>query len=109
MSDPLYIRLRFSDAQRESEQDCELDGVRVRLAAAYNATAKRWYLHTFDTDRNLIVGSIALVCGVDLWRPYKHLALPQGALFLEDPVLEAPASLESLDVSALLKYRQVGV
>jgi hypothetical protein len=107
MSDDLYIRLRHSEDQRESQQELALDGVRIRLRAMYNASAGGWFLDLSSTDRTLIVGSIALVPGVDLLRPFKHLALPQGVLFVEDLQTGAAPDLVTLDVTALLKYRPV--
>jgi len=107
MSSDLYIRLRWSDSQRETQQELTLDGVRIRLRAMYNASAGGWFLDVLSVDRVLIVGSIALVPGVDLLRPFKHLAVPPGVLFVEDQITGAAPDLVTLDVSALLKYRPV--
>jgi hypothetical protein len=103
----LYVRLRYSDAQRATTQACTLDGVRVKLSANYNATADRWYLSIYTTADVLLVGSIALVPGVDLLLPHKHRAVPQGRLFVEDPINDTPPDLSSMDTSALLKYETV--
>ena len=102
-----HIKLRWSGDTRESVQEFTLDGVRCRWRAMYNATAGRWYLDVSDIEDVLIVGSIALVPGVDLLLPYKHLAIPQGRLYVEDPINDAPPDLQSLDASALLKYESV--
>lgn len=104
----LYIPLRQNPDQRSTDQELTLDGVRVRLLARYTALADRWYLDTLDLSDTVIVGGLALVPGVDLWLPYKHLAIPQGALFVSDPRTRLPASLDTLDVSSLLAYREVG-
>ena len=103
----LYIPLRATPENRSSEFEVELDGIRIRLRSYYASINKRWFLDTRDLEDNLIVGSLALVPGVDLWRPYKHLAIPKGELFLSNPSSRAPANLDNLDVSALLLYREV--
>jgi len=103
----LYIPLRATPQNRSSEFEIELDGVRVRLRTYYAALNDRWYLDTRDLEDNLLVGGLALVPGVDLWRPYKYLAIPQGELFISDPLSRSPATLETLDVSTLLLYREV--
>ena len=102
-----YIRVRWRDDQRASEQEFTLDGVRIRIRANYNARTGRWYIDVRDTSDAQIVGPIALVPGVDLWQPFKHLPIPQGRLYLEDTQRDAPATLASMDVSALLKYDEV--
>jgi hypothetical protein len=104
----LYIRLRYSDTQRATSQTCTLDGVRVKLYAQYNATAGRWYLSVYTTDDTLLAGSIALVPCVDLLLPYKYRSgVPQGRLYVEDPINGTPPDLTTLDASALLKYETV--
>lgn len=102
-----YIRLRYSEEQRESQQEMTLDGVRVRLRMMYNATTQRYHIDLLTPERVEIVSGLALVPGVDLLRPYKHLAVPHGELYLYDAQYDAPADLDTLDVSALLLYREV--
>ncbi len=101
-----YIRLRYSEDQRESKQECTLGGVRVRLRVMYNATTQRFHLDLLTAERVELVSGLALVPGVDLLGPYKHLAVPQGELFLLDLQRDAPADLDTLDVTALLVYRE---
>lgn len=102
------IRLRDSTTQREGKTELTLDGVRVRLRAVYVARSRLWYLDTLDLESNPIVRGLALVPGADLWRPYKHLAVPQGTLFVLSAQTREPGNLETQDVSALLAYREVG-
>jgi len=104
----LYIRLRYVEEQRQTTQECTLDGVRVRIAAQYNATDGGWYLDILDLADVPIVAGIALVPGVDLLQPYRHLPVPPGTLYLQDTQFDAAATLTTLDVSALLLYREAG-
>lgn len=104
----LYIPLRQDADQRATDQEVTLDGIRLRIAA-YNASiTDRWYITLLSTDDERIVGSIAGVPGVDLLIPYKHLALPQGQLFILNQQNREPGTFETQDVSALLVYREVG-
>ena len=100
----LYVRLRYSDVQRATTQTTTLDGVRLKIAANYNALAGRWYLSLYSPADVLLVGSIALVPGVDLLLPHKYKSgIPQGRLFV-DSLDGSPPDLSSMDTSALLKY-----
>lgn len=106
MSKVLYVRCRSTEDQRESQQESTYDGVRCRLEVQYNAVAGIFFLSLRDLSRELLVGSLAMVPGVDLLRPFKHLDVWPGSLFLEGPS-GSPATLETLDVSVFLKYRTV--
>lgn len=98
----LYIRLRPTTAQRATTQSVTLDGVAVQLRARYTAAADGWYLDILDTGGTAIVTGLALVPGVDLLRPFRHLAVPPGTLFVHG---DAP-TLESMDVTSRLLYRE---
>lgn len=101
----LHIELRQIPEQRETVQECTLDAVRVILVARYAERTDRWYLSIYTPAEVLLVGSLALVPGVDLLRPYRHLALPQGQLFVQS-VQRLPPNFDSLEVSARLLYRE---
>ena len=100
----VHVQLRHTEEQRSSIQEVDLGGVRVRLRAVLSGLKDRWYVSVFDLSDNLIVGSIACVPGVDLWRPYKHLAIPQGQLF-SYAVDREPPTFTTMDVTARMLYR----
>ena len=102
----VYIPLRQSEEQRATLQELTLDGVRIRLRSRYIALTDRWILDTLDLEDRTIIGSQALVTGVDLWLPFHHLAIPPGELFVSDPQTQLPASMETLDAGSLLLYRE---
>lgn len=100
-----HVQLRQQTEQRESVQECTLSGVRIRLRARYVLDNDRWFVSVFTTSDVLIVGMIACVPGVDLLRPYKHLAIPQGQLFCSSADREPP-TFETLDVTSRVLYRE---
>lgn len=100
-----HVKLRQTFKQRCYEQDVTLDGVRVRLRSTYSIRTDRWYVSIFDTTDTLIVGSLAVVPGVDLLLPYKHLAIPQGQLFAYARDREPPTFVTA-DVGAVTLYRE---
>lgn len=69
----------------------------------YVARSSLWYLDTLSIGSVPLVRGLALVPGVDLWLPYKHLAIPQGTLFVLGPT----PTLETLGSSSQLVYREV--
>lgn len=102
----LYVQLRQDNEHRKTVQEVQLDGVRILVRAQYIARYDRWVASLFDTSENLLVGGIACVPGVDLLKPYKHLALPQGALFFLSSEREPP-TFTTLDVTSRCIYREI--
>lgn len=98
-----YVRLRFDSERDRQKQEITLGGVVVRLWAYYAKLTDRWYLTVHDQNDDLIVGPLLCVSGIDLWRPYKHLAIPQGSLFVHSSSREPP-TFSTLDVTARLLY-----
>lgn len=101
-----HVQFRENEGQRQTSQECTLDGVRVRIVARYTATQDRWFANIFALDGSLILGGLACVPGIDMLRPYKHLAIPQGALFCSTANREPP-TFETIDSSARVLYRTV--
>lgn len=99
------IQLRRAATERAPEQSCTLDGVPLILRARYVYQTDRWLLWTYASDDSLLVGPLPLVPAVDLWRPYHHLAIPPGQLFVESKFRIAPG-LDDLDVTVRLLYRE---
>ncbi len=102
----LHVSLRQVETQRETRQELTLDGVRVVVVARYAAVTDRWYASLYNTSDVLLIGSLACVAGVDLLRPYKHLAIPQGQLFCH-AVDREPPTFATLDSTARVLYRTV--
>lgn len=99
------IRARQTTAQRLTVQQITLDGVTLQARLRYAAVTDAWYLDLMDTQGTAIVSGLAVVPGVDLLKPYKHLGLPQGVLFAHVQDGAAP-SLETMDATARLLYRE---
>lgn len=97
------VRLRFDETRSRHKHEITLGGVPVRLWAYPSALTDRWYVTIHDLLDGLIVGPILLVPGIDLLRPYKHLAIPQGSLFVyaEDG---QPPTFSTLDVTRRVLY-----
>jgi len=102
----LYIQLRQNPEQRETQQELTLDGVRLIIRARYLALGDRWYVSLLDPAQTLIVGPLAGSPGVNLLLPYRHLAIPQGELFVSSVARES-LNLQNLDTTARLVYREV--
>jgi hypothetical protein len=100
-----YLQIRQVDTQREVDQECTLDDVRVIIRVRYSAATDRWYASIYNTANELLVGSLACVPGVDLLRPYKHLAIPRGQLFCSSKEREPP-TFTTLDTSVRVLYRE---
>ena len=98
------VQLRHTTEQRRTSQEIVLGGVRVRLLATYNGYSDRWYVSIYSPANVLLVGSIACVPGVDLLLPYKHLAIPQGQLFVHSRSREVP-TFTTMDTTARVLYR----
>lgn len=101
----LHITIRQVDTQRETTQECTLDGVRVVLRARYAVLTDRWYVSLYTSANVLLVGSIACMPGVDLLGPYKHLPIPQGQLFCSS-VDRSPPTFTTMDTTARVVYRE---
>lgn len=98
------VQVRQNTTQRATVQEVELGDVRVRLRAQWNASSDRWYVSLYTLADALILGSVPCVPGVDLLRPYKHLAIPQGQLFCSARDREPP-SFSTMDTTARVLYR----
>ena len=99
-----HVQLRQSTQQRRTVQEVLLDGVRIRLRATYSKKTDRWYLSIYNTSDQQLVGGIACVPGIDLLKPYKHLAIPQGELWCQSNDREPPTFV-TLDTTARVLYR----
>ena len=100
-----HVQLRQIPSHRRTVQEIELGGVRVRIRATYNGRLDRWFASVYTLQGELILGSVACVPGVDLWRPYKHLDIPQGQLFCQSKDREPP-TFATLDATARVLYRE---
>jgi hypothetical protein len=78
------ITVQFREDETHTSQTLTLDGVRFRLDTYTNKADGAWYLDIFDGDGVALVQGIALVTGLDLLFPYRHLDVPVGLLFIND-------------------------
>lgn len=99
------VQLRHTPEHRRTIQEIVLGGVRLRVRAVYNDYADRWYADLLDLSDTVLVGSIACVPGVDLLKPFKHLAIPQGQLFVSSRDRAVP-TFETMDTTARVLYRE---
>jgi len=92
-------------------QTLTLDGVRFRLDTYTNKADSSWYMDLADEDGVALVQGIALVVGLDLLYPYRHLTnIPPGILFVNDqtlPVLSDPMLDSFTDQEFALYYQTV--
>lgn len=102
----VHVKLRQTAKQRCYEQEQTLDGVRVRLRSTYSIRTDRWYVSVYDSAGTLLVGSIAVVPGVDLLLPYRYLGIPQGELFSYSREREPPTFVTA-EVNSVTLYREV--
>jgi hypothetical protein len=89
------ITVQFREDETHSSQTLTLDGVRFRLDCYTNKSDGSWYLDLFDDDDAALVQGIAIVTGLDLLFPYRHLGVPTGILFVND--LAGPTEDPGLD------------
>lgn len=78
------ITVAFREDDTHSSQTLTLDGVRFRLDTYTNKVSGGWFLDLFDGDDNPLVLGVALVTGLDLLYPFRHLDVPPGVLFVND-------------------------
>lgn len=97
------VRLRFNETKKRHKQEITLGLVPVRLWAYPSGLTDRWYVTIHDLADVLIVGPLLCVPGINLLRPYKHLAIPQGSLFVYAEDGEPP-TFSTLDVSRRVLY-----
>lgn len=100
-----HVKLRQRATDRCYEQELTLDGVKVRLRSTFSMRTDRWYVSVYDSGGTLLVGSIAVVPGVDLLLPFKHLGIPQGQLFAYARDREPPTFVTA-DTTAITLYRE---
>ena len=100
----IEISPQFREEDKHTSQTMVLDGVRFRIDTYTNVIDSSWYMDLFDSDGNALVQGIALVFGLDLLYPYRHLDVPPGILFISgDPV---DPTLDSFnDEEAVLYYQ----
>ncbi len=104
------ITVQFRENENHESQVLTLDGVRFRFDTYTNKVDGCWYLDLFDEDDNALIQGIALVTGLDLLFPYRHLDVPAGILFVND--LAGPREDPTLDTffdqGAALYYEEAG-
>lgn len=100
-----WIRLRQVASQLDTVQFVRLDGARIGIRARYSAYDERWSIWILDGGGAALVGPIRVEPGIDLLRPYKHIAgVPQGELFAQGRTREPP-DLDTIDDGVRLLYR----
>lgn len=101
---------QFNADETHTSQTVTLDDVTVRLDTYTVRPRDGWALDLYDSDGVPLVQGIALVTGLDLLFPYRHLDVPPGPLFVgyhEQPVAD-PAEPDFLERRASLYYQEVG-
>jgi len=99
-----HVLIRQNQERRRFTQEITLGGIRVRLQVIPCQLTDRWYVSILDLDGNVLIGSIACVPGVNLLYPYRHLDIPQGALYCHSTDREPP-TFSTLDVTARIYYQ----
>lgn len=99
-----YIPFRQNQNRRRFTQEITLGGVRVRLSVIPSAITDRWYLSVLDLNGDTLIGSLACVPGINLLLPYRHLEIPQGALYCYAEDREPP-TFATLDTTARVFYQ----
>lgn len=106
----LAINPQFRESDVHTSQRLTLDGVRVRIDTYTNKRDGNWYVDTYDGEDNPLILGLRLTTGLDMWFPYRYLALPPGPLFVsdhEEPTTD-PALVTFKDNDATLYYGEVG-
>jgi hypothetical protein len=99
------ISVRQGTAERSRSQRITLGGVRLTAKFQYVAATERWVMTLSDLSGVVILAGVTVVPGVDLLLPFKHLALPQGQLFVISKDREPPTLL-TVDRTAHVNYRE---
>jgi hypothetical protein len=104
------ITVQFRENETHTSQTLTLDGVRFRLDTYTNKIDGCWYLDVFDEDEAPLVMGLALVTGLDLLYPFRHLDIPEGTLFVNDLAgpREDPGLDTFFDQGAALYYEEAG-
>lgn len=82
----------------------ELEGARYQFAFYTNAIDGGWSFDVASEDESSAATGIALVAGIDLLHPYRHLDLPPGQLFVVDRDGGDPDATAFADGRASLYY-----
>ena len=103
------ITVQFRADETHTSQTVTLDGVRFVLDTYTNRADGCWYMDLRDGEGNPLVLGIAIVTGLDLLFPYRHLDVPPGPLFVNDHEGERtdPGLDAFLNQSAALYYQTV--
>lgn len=106
---PLEIPVQPTGTETHYETSVVLDGGRYRFAFYTNAVDEGWYLDIENDDGTSKVRGVAMVLGIDLLFPYRHLDLPPGPLWVQDRGLAgADPDIEAFgDGRAALYYLEV--
>lgn len=80
----IEITIQFREQDKRTVQTLELDGARWQFATYTNRADGSWYLDLADSAGTALLFGIALVTGLELLFPYRHLDVPPGALFVND-------------------------
>jgi hypothetical protein len=98
------ITVRLDPRQRATDQFVSLDGVRIGLRFRLSSIPRKWSLWLLSVSGDQLAGPIAVVPGLDLLRPYKHMpGVPPGELFVHGP----PADDQNVDQESVVLYREV--
>lgn len=104
------ITVQFRPEDKRTVQTLELDNARYQLATYTNRADGGWFMDLADSAGNPLLFGIALVTGLDILFPYRHLDVPPGILFVND--LAGPRedpTLETFDErGAALYYLEAG-
>ena len=79
------IRVRLDADTRANVLRYTLEGTVYEFVFRRSGrTPESWFMDVRDAASTTLVAGIALVPGVELLRPFKHLAVPPGQLFAYD-------------------------
>lgn len=81
------------------------DGTRFFLTFQFSVITELWHMTIENSAGAIQVAGIAMVLGVDLLKPYHHLDVPSGRLFLYDTSqAHEEAGVDGFDSRVLLVY-----
>ena len=86
----LRINVQPTGTETHHRSTVLLDGRRWALRLYTNGVDFGWYLDVANDDASALVRGLAVVGGVDLLAPYRHLDLPPGPLWV------APAAARAI-------------
>ena len=79
----MAVTIPFSTYPSYSK-DIVLEGIKYRFMFQWNNRAEAWSMSILTTDNVAILSGVKLVLNYDLLQIHRHLAVPQGKLFVVD-------------------------